>query len=139
MKIYPVIDVSKGIKVKQIKNVEAHCKIDIQAYEVSEGELSRTVVCSRINKASRYYKLHIEPIWKNPPHMFLIKDVNRLTNAVICGDCKLRFTQVGSLARHRKEGCSKGRTKIVFPGKKVKAPDSKYEQAFFPNTFISYK
>ena len=53
MKIYPVIDVSKGIKVKQIKNVEAHCKIDIQAYEVSEGELSRTVVCSRINKASR--------------------------------------------------------------------------------------
>lgn len=74
--------IPKGISVDQIKRlkVEAHFKIEIKAYIVSEGEKSGKVECCLIKTPVRYDKLNIElktiGNWENPHHIFLIKYVN---------------------------------------------------------------
>ena len=64
-------------------------------------------------------------------HAFLIKDIANLAKTYACVHCNARFTQAGSLQRHA-ERCAQGKTVIDCPGKKVEAPETAYEKAFYP-------
>ena len=64
-------------------------------------------------------------------HAFLIKDITKLAKTYACVHCKARFTKVCNLQRHE-ERCAQGKTVIDCPGKKVEAPETAYEKAFYP-------
>ena len=64
-------------------------------------------------------------------HAFLITDLEKAAKTYECSDCDARFTKSTNLLRHA-QTCSKGQTKIHCDGRKVEAPDSLYERAFYP-------
>ena len=64
-------------------------------------------------------------------HAFLIKDITKLAKLYECIHCHARFTRAEHLQRHA-ERCAKGKTVIDCPGKKVEAPQTAYEKAFYP-------
>ena len=64
-------------------------------------------------------------------HAFLIKDISKLAKTYECIHCRARFTQSNNLQRHA-ERCARGKTVIDCPGKKVVAPQTAYEKAFYP-------
>ena len=64
-------------------------------------------------------------------HAFLIKDITKLAKTYACVHCNARFTKVCNLQRHE-ERCAQGKTVIDCPGKKVEAPETAYEKAFYP-------
>ncbi|KAL9963464.1 hypothetical protein ACROYT_G026975 [Oculina patagonica] len=65
-------------------------------------------------------------------HAFVIKDIERLAKTFACSHCNARFTQACNLKRHA-QTCSQGKTIIDCPGKKVEAPQTSFEKAFYPS------
>ena len=63
---------------------------------------------------------------------FLIKDIERLGSKYVRKDCFARFTQSGHLQRHT-QTCPRGETKIYCPNERIEAPQTVFEQAFFPD------
>ena len=72
-------------------------------------------------------------------HAFLIRDIKQVTQSFTCGDCQARFISSTHLMRHATYSCSRpGQTKIVCPNKRIKAPASAYEKAFYPEGHCSF-
>lgn len=71
-------------------------------------------------------------------HAFLIKEIESFARLYACKDCKARFTKFLHLYRHIST-CSRGETKTFCPNKKLKAPQTAFEQAFFPKSNSSEK
>lgn len=64
-------------------------------------------------------------------HSFLITNINKVTNNYTCIECDARFTQACHLTRHAQR-CTRGQTKTVCLGKRIIAPESAFEKAFYP-------
>ena len=65
-------------------------------------------------------------------HAFVIKNISKLARTYACTHCYARFTQACNLQRHA-QTCSQGKMIIDCPGKKVEAPQTAFEKAFYPN------
>ena len=70
-------------------------------------------------------------------HAFLIRDIKTVAHNYTCGDCQARFTKSCDLVRHASR-CSGGQTKINCPNKRIRAPASAYERAFYPDNSCSF-
>ena len=65
-------------------------------------------------------------------HAFLTKDIAKLAKTYACVHCNARFTRADNLQRHAQR-CAQGKTIIDCPGKKVEAPQTAFEKAFYPS------
>ena len=70
-------------------------------------------------------------------HAFLIRDIKTVAHNYTCGDCQARFTKSCDLVRHASR-CTGGQTKINCPNKRIRAPASAYERAFYPENSCSF-
>ena len=105
---------------KHIPLLEAHFKQGIAVYTVQPNcDFHLT------HFPANYEKVVYES------HAFLIRDIKQVTRNYTCGDCQARFTQACDLTRHA-TSCSKGQTKSICPNKRIHAPLSTYEKAFYP-------
>ena len=68
-------------------------------------------------------------------HAFLTKENERLASVYACAHCCARITKVCNLQRHTQR-CSRGETRIICPNEKVEAPQTIFEQAFFPDKTV---
>ena len=64
-------------------------------------------------------------------HAFLIKNNEKLAKTYKCENCHSRFTRIDNLKRHS-ISCSRGENLVDCPAKKVEAPETNFERAFFP-------
>ena len=67
----------------------------------------------------------------------MIRDIKQVAHNYTCGDCQARFTKSCDLVRHASP-CTSGQTKINCPNKRIRAPASAYEQAFYPDNRCSF-
>ena len=70
-------------------------------------------------------------------HAFLIRDIKTVAHNYTCGDCQAIFTKSCDLVRHASR-CTGGQTKINCPNKRIRAPASAYERAFYPDNRCSF-
>ena len=67
----------------------------------------------------------------------MIRDIKQVAQNYTCGDCQARFTKSCDLVRHASR-CTGGQTKINCPNKRIRAPASAYERAFYPENRCSF-
>ena len=114
--------------------LEKHFKQGIAAYTVQpNGDFLLTHLPANYDKVGR----PVLTMGLNEGHAFLIRDIKQVTQNYTCGDCQARVTQSGSLLRHA-SCCSGGQTKINCPNKRIRAPASAYERAFYPGNRCSF-
>ena len=129
-KLYP-----GPIPVNKLYWVEKHFQIGIAAYKVTEaGDFILAHTPAPYDKLGRPIML----IGIYNEHAFLITDINKVTNNYTCRDCGGRFTRAADLTRHSKT-CARGATKIDCPGRRIGAPESTYEKAFYPDVHFGFK
>ena len=114
--------------------LEKHFKQGIAAYTVQpNGDFILTHLPANYDKVGSL----VLTMGLYEGHAFLIRDIKQVTHNYTCGDCQARFTQSGNLVRHASR-CTSGQTKINCPNKRIRAPASAYERAFYPNNCYSY-
>ena len=74
---------------------------------------------------------NIMTIYVYDEHAFLIKTIEKLAKTYECKHCHSRFTRIDSLKRHS-ISCSRGETLVDCRAKRVEAPETNFERAFFP-------
>ena len=115
--------------------LEIHFKQGIAAYTVTnEGNFVLSYTPSHYDKVGP--RTMTVGIYEN--HAFLITDINKVTNNFTCGECLARFTRSNNLNRHIKT-CTRGRTNIDCPGNRIPAPESAFEEAFYPEGSFGVK
>ena len=123
------------VTLQQFHLFERHFKQGIAAYSVTnEEDFVSSYTPSRYDKVN--YPTMTIGLYEG--HAFLITDINKVTNNYTCGECMARFTKSVNLTRHIKT-CTRGRTNIGCPGKRILAPDSAYEKAFYPEESFGIK
>ena len=70
-------------------------------------------------------------------HAFLMKDIKKLANQYLCGQCNARFTKASNLSRYA-DCCQQGQTEIVCRGEEAGAPESAFEKTFYTNGLTSF-
>ena len=129
-KLYP-----GPIPVNKLYWVEKHFQLGIAVYKVTEaGDFILAHTPTPYDKLGR--PIMIIGIYNE--HAFLITDINKVTKNYTCRDCDARFTRAADLTRHSKT-CTRGATKIDCPGKRIRAPESTYEKAFYPDVHFGFK
>ena len=114
--------------------LEKHFKQGIAAYTVQpNGDFLLTHLPANYDKVGR--SVLTMGIYEG--HVFLIRDLKTAAHNYTCGDCQARFTKSGNLVRHAST-CSGGQTKINYPNKRIRAPASAYERAFYPDNRCSF-
>ena len=114
---------------KHLPLIEKHFKQGIAAYTVQpNGDFLLTHLPANYDKVGR----PVMTMGLYEGHAFLIRDIKAVAQNYTCGDCQARFTQSCHLLRHA-SSCSGGQTKINCPNKRIRAPASAYERAFYPN------
>ena len=99
-------------------------------YELERLEDSEVVWHLRRNPPAKLKNILTIGIYKG--HVFLIKDITKLAKMYVCTHRQQRFTQVCHLQRLN-ETCCQGKTVIDCSGEKVKAPQTAFEKAFYPD------
>ena len=123
------------ITLQQFHLLEKHFKQGIAAYGVTNaGDFVLTHTPSHYDKVSH----PTMTIGLYEGHAFLLTDINKVTNSYTCGACMARFTKSVNLTRHIKT-CTRGRTNISCPGNRIVAPESDFEQAFYPEGSFGIK
>ena len=114
--------------------LEKHFKQGIAAYTVHpNGDFVLTHLPANYDKIGR--PVLTMGIYEG--HAFLILDIKTVTHNYNCGDCQARFTKSCHLVRHASR-CTGGQTKINCPNKRISAPASAYERAFYPDNRCSF-
>ena len=115
--------------------LEKHFKQGIAAYTVQpNGDFVSTHLPANYDKVGR----PVLTMGLYEGHAFLIQDIKQVTQNYTCGDCQARFTRPDNLFHHTTSSCSGGQTKINCPNKRIRAPASAYEQAFYPDNRCSF-
>ena len=123
------------ITLQQFHLLEKHFKQGIAAYSVTHaGDFILTYTPSHYDKVSH----PTMNIGLYEGYAFLITDINKVTNNYTCGECMARFTKSVNLTRHIKT-CTRGRTNISCPGNRILAPESAFEETFYPEGRFSIK
>ena len=119
-----------------LRKIESHFKLGIRVYEPVADGLSADWILRR-------QPAHYDEV--GTPSMtigiynglaFLIKDIKKLANQYLCGQCNARFTKASNLTRHA-DRCQQGQTEIVCRGEQVEAPESAFEKTFYSNGLSS--
>ena len=119
---------------KHLPLLERHFKQGIAAYTVQpNGEFLLTHLPANYDKVGR----PVMTIGLYDGHAFLIRDIKQVAQNYTCGDCQARFTKSCDLVRHASR-CTSGQTKINCPNKRIRAPASAYERAFYPDNRCSF-
>ena len=119
---------------KHLPLLEKHFKQGIAAYTVQpNGDFVLTHLPANYDKIGR--PVLTMGIYEG--HAFLILDIKTVTHNYTCGDCQARFTKPCNLVRHASR-CTGGQTKINCPNKRIRAPASAYERAFYPDNRCSF-
>ena len=120
---------------KHLSLLEKHFKQGIAAYTVQpNGDFVLTHIPANYDQIG--HPLLNMGLYDG--HAFLITDLKKVAGTYTCGDCQARFTQSCHLVRHVANNCSRGQTKINCPNKRIKAPASSYESAFYPKQTCSF-
>ena len=120
----------------ELEKVEMHLNkgtafSDLLGIRVYEPERVGTEVVWHLKRNPAAQLKNIMTIGIFGGHAFLIKDITKLAKTYTCVHCNARFTRNNTLQRHE-EKCAQGKTVIDCPGKKVEAPETAYEKAFYP-------
>ena len=119
---------------KHLPLLEKHFKQGIAAYTVQpNGDFVLTHLPANYDKVGR----PVLTMGLYEGHAFLIRDIKQVTHNYTCGDCQARFTKSCDLVRHA-SSCTSGQTKINCPNKRIRAPASAYERAFYPANSCSF-
>ena len=119
---------------KHLPLLESHFKQGIAAYTVQPNrDFVLTHLPDNYDKVGR----PVLTMGLYEGHAFLIRDIKQVTQDYTCGDCQARFTQSCHLVRHASR-CTSGQTKINCPNKRIRAPASAYERAFYPDNRCSF-
>ena len=122
------------LTLRHLPKLERHFKQGITAYTVfPNGDFSLS------HSPANYDKVGTPTmtIGIHNGHSFLITNINKVTNNYTCIECDARFTQACHLTRHAQR-CTRGQTKTVCPGKRILAPESAFEKAFYPEGLLAY-
>ena len=116
------------ITLQHLPLLEKHFKQAITAYSVTNDGDFILIHQPSYNGRVSYPTANIG-IYEN--HAFLILDINKVSSNFTCAECMARFTRSDNLKRHASR-CISGRTEIACPGNQILAPESAFEQAFYP-------
>ena len=119
---------------KHLPLLEKHFKQGIEAYTVQPNEdFHLTHLPANYDKVGK----PVMAMGLYDGHAFVIRDIKKVTQNYTCGDCQARFTRSNDLVCHART-CTKGQTKINCPNKRIRAPASAYERAFYPDNRCSF-
>ena len=123
------------LTARHIPLLEEHFKQGIAVYEVQpNGAFHLTHLPANYDQVGQ----PVLTMGLYDGHAFLIRDIKKVTRNFTCGDCQARFTKPCHLVRHATSSCSLGQTKIICPNKRIPAPTSAYEKAFYPEDRCSF-
>ena len=123
------------LTARHIPLLEEHFKQGIEVYEVQpNGDFHLTHLPANYAQVGQ----PVLTMGLYDGHAFLIRDIKKVTRNFTCGDCQARFTKPCDLVRHATSRCSRGQTKIICPNKRIPAPASAYEKAFYPEDRCSF-
>ena len=108
--------------------------LGIRVYVPEKGKDAEAVWHLTRNPAAQLKNIMTIGVFEG--HAFLIKDVAKLVKTYACVHCNSRLTKAVKLQRHV-QTCAQGKTVIECPGKKVEAPETAYEKAFYPKAQTS--
>ena len=123
------------LAARHIPLLEEHFKQGIAVYEVQpDGNFHLTHLPANYDQVGQ----PVLTMGIYDGHAFLIRDIKKVTRDLTCGDCQARFAKPCDLVRHATSRCSRGQTKIICPNKRIPAPASAYEKAFYPEDHCSF-